>query len=129
MQSLMQILQNRTARSQLPMSNSARKQLGLETDKLRIKIKNENLPSHDLHLGQDVMVQDPTSKRWSPAAITRLCKEPKSYQITTRDNVTYRKTQAHLKPYKPEVKNAQDAKSCNISHLKRLAIKVILMTL
>ena len=49
MQSLMQILQNRTARSQLPMSNSARRQLGLETEKLRIKMKNENLPSHDLH--------------------------------------------------------------------------------
>ena len=98
MQSPMQILQNRTARSQLPMSNSARRQLGLETEKLRIKTKNENLPSHDLHLGQDVMMQDPTSKRWSPAVITRLCKEPRSYQVTTRDNVTYKKMQAHLKP-------------------------------
>ena len=39
MQSPMQILQNRTARSQLPMSNSARRQLGLETEKLRIKTK------------------------------------------------------------------------------------------
>ena len=113
-QSLMQILQNRTARSQLPMSNSARSQLGLETKKLRIKMKNENLPSHDLHLGQDVMMQDPTGKRWSPAVIIRLGKEPRSYQVTTRDNVTYRKTQAHLKPYKPEVKNVQGAKSCNM---------------
>ena len=47
LQSPMQILQNRTARSQLPMSNSARGQLGLEAEKLRIKTKNENLPSHD----------------------------------------------------------------------------------
>ena len=40
----MQILQNRTTRSQLPMSNSARRQLALEAEKLRTKIKNENLP-------------------------------------------------------------------------------------
>ena len=98
LQSLMQTLQNRTARSQLPMSNSARRQLGLEAEKFRIKTKNENLPSHDLHLGQDVMMQDPASKQWSPVVMTRLYKEPRSYQVTTRDNVTYRKMQAHLKP-------------------------------
>ena len=73
LQSPMQILQNRTARSQLPMSNSARRQLGLETKKLRIKTKTENMPSHDLHFGQHIMMQDPTSKQWSPAVITRLC--------------------------------------------------------
>ena len=129
LQSPMQILQNRTARSQLPISNSARRQLGLETEKLRIKTKNENLPSHDLHLGQDVMMQDPASKRWSPVVITRLCKEPRSYQVTTRDNVTYRKMQVHLKPYKPVVKNVQDVKGCNMWHLKRLEIKLITMTL
>ena len=123
MQSSMQILQNRTARAQLPMSNSARRQLGLETEKLRIKTKNENLPSHDLHLGQDVMMQDPTSKRWTPVVITRLCKEPRSYQVTTRDNVTYRKMQAHLKPYKPAFKNAQGAKSCNMQPLEKTCDK------
>ena len=96
LQSPMQILQNRTARSQLPMSNSARRQLGLEAEKVRTKTKNENLPLHGLHLGQDVMLQDPASKQWSPAVITRLCKEPRSYQVTTSDNVTYRKMQAHL---------------------------------
>ena len=119
MQSLMQILQNRTFRLQLPMFNSARRQLGLEMEKLRIKMKNENLPSHDLHLRQDVMMQDHTSKRWSPAVITRLCKEPRSYQVTTRDNVTYRKTQAHLKTYKPEFKNVQGVKSCNMWPLEK----------
>ena len=114
MQSLMQIIQNRTVRSQLPMSNNARRQLDLETEKLRVKMKNENLPSLDLHLGQDVIMQDHASKRWSPEVITRLCKQPGSYQVTTRDNVTYRKTQTHLKPYKPAFKNAQGVKSCNM---------------
>ena len=72
LQSPMQILQNKTARSELPMSNSARRQLGLEAEKLRTKTKNEDLPVHDLHLGQDVMMQDSTSKEWSPVVITRL---------------------------------------------------------
>ena len=111
------------------MSNSARRQLGLETEKLRIKTKNETFPSHDLHLGQDVMMQDSASKRWSPVVITRLCKEPRSYQVTTRDNVTYRKMQVHLKSYKPEFKNVQDAKRCNMWPLERLVIKLIIMTL
>ena len=97
--------------------------LGLEAEKVRTKTKNENLPLHDLHLGQDVIMQDPTSKQWSPAVITRLCKEPRSYQVTTSDNVTYRKTQAHPKPYKPEIKSAQDAKSCNMWPLKNTCDK------
>ena len=42
LQSPMQILHNRVARSQLPMSNSARRQLGLEVEKVRTKTKNEN---------------------------------------------------------------------------------------
>ena len=105
------------------MSNSARRQLGLETEKLRIKTKIEDLPSHDLHLGQDVMMQDHASTRWSPVVITRLCKESRSYQVTTRDNVTYRKTQAHLKPYRPELKNVQIVKSCNMWPLEKTCNK------
>ena len=46
----MQILQSRSARSDLPMSNVARHQLGLNPEQLRNKYKNEHLPSHNLHL-------------------------------------------------------------------------------
>ena len=45
LQSPMQMLQNRAVRSQLPMSNAARQQLGLQTDMLRSKTKH--LPSYD----------------------------------------------------------------------------------
>ena len=113
-QSPMQMLQSRTVRSQLPMSNAARQQLGLQTEMLRTKMKNEHLPSHDLCLGQNVMMQDPTSKRWSPVVITRLCKEPRSYQVTTKDGVTYRKMQAHLKPYKTEDKKEKEVKKYHV---------------
>ena len=56
------------------------------------------------------MMQDPTSKRWSPAVTTRL----RSYQVRTKDVVTYRKTQAHLKSYKPEDKQDQEAKKYHV---------------
>ena len=84
------------------MSHAARKQKGLHCEKSRTHCKNEHLPMHDLHLHQAVMYQDPASKRWYPATITRLCQEPRSYIVTTKQGVQYRKTQSHLKPYKPQ---------------------------
>ena len=66
----MQILQSRCPRSDLPMSNAARHQLGLHAEKLRTVYKNEHLPSDDLHIGQDVMYQDIASKQWYLATIT-----------------------------------------------------------
>ena len=84
------------------MSNTARKQCGLHSEDLRNTSNYVHLPSHDLHVGQDVMFQDVTSKQWYPATITSLCAEPRSHNITTKEGVTYRKTQAHLKPYKPQ---------------------------
>ena len=84
------------------MSNAARRQKGLDCKHLRTQCKNEQAPLHDLHLDQLVMYQDPNDKRWYPATITRLCHEPRSYLITTKQGVQYRKTQAHLKPYHPQ---------------------------
>ena len=66
----MQILQSRSTRSELTMSNAARKQLALDSEDLRNTCKHEHLPTHDLHVGQDVMFQDVTSKQWYPATIT-----------------------------------------------------------
>ena len=102
LQSPMQILASRSARSDLPMSNAARKQKGLDCEQLRAQHRNEQLPSHDLYLDQAIMYQDPSDKRWYPATITRLCQEPRSYIITTKEGVQYRKTQAHLKLYHPQ---------------------------
>ena len=102
LQSPMQILASRSARSNLPMSNATRRKKGLDCKHLRTQSKNEQVPSHDLHLDQGVMYQDPNNKRWYQATITRLCQEPRSYLITTKQGAQYRKTQAHLKPYHPQ---------------------------
>ena len=102
LQSTMQILTSRSARSNLPMSNAARRQQGLDCEHLRTQCKNEQTPSHDLHLDQAVMYQNPIDKRWYLATITRLCEEPRSYLITNKQGIQYRKTLSHLKPYLPQ---------------------------
>ena len=96
------------------MSNAARKKLGLDLEDLRSTCKHEHLPMHVIHVGQDVMFQDVTSKQWYPATITSLYQEPRSYNTTTREGVNYRKTQAHLKPYKPQ------SKKCEVEHSVQL---------
>ena len=70
----MQILTSRYARSNLPIMNAARKQLGLDCKDLRTKDKNEHLPFHDLHLNQVVMYQDPTTKSHYHHAVSRTKK-------------------------------------------------------
>ena len=93
------------------MSNATRQQLGLQSEKLRNVNKNEQLPSYDLYIGQEAMYQYAKSKQWFPATITRLGVESGSYNITTRECVTYRKIQAHLKPYQLQSKKSEDEHS------------------
>ena len=110
LQSLMQIIRGRNARSDLPMSNAARKQLGIQPEIIKNSDKHAALPTHDLNVGQHVMCQDSTSKCWYPAVIDSFCSEPRSYKIITRDGIVYRKTQSHLKPFTPQNKMSQSFK-------------------
>ena len=63
------------------------------------------------------MYQDSASKQWYPATITRLCKEPRIYIITTKEGVWYRKTQADLKPYQPQGKKSEDEHLSQSNHM------------
>ena len=118
----MQILTSRSARSSLPISNAARKHKGLDSKDFKTKHKNEHLPFHDLHLNQAVMYQDPTTKRWFPANITKLCQEPGSYIITRKEGIQYRKTQAHLKPYHPQDKTSKNELLAQNNHMQTVKI-------
>ena len=91
LQSPVQILKSQTARTQLPMSSTARIQQVLGSEQLRVSNKNEHLPTHDNHIGQSVMYLSPINKRWYPAKIRSLCQEPRSYKIETDDGNIYRK--------------------------------------
>ena len=95
----------RNARSDLSMSNAPRKQLGIQPEEVRNSDKHVVLPMHNLHVDQQVMYQYYTSKCWYPTVFDSLCPEPGSYKIPTRDSITYRKAQSHLKPFIPEYKN------------------------
>ena len=102
----MQILQGRAARSDLPMSHAAKVKYGLASGRalpppIQRQDKNERATTHDYHLQQDVMYLDPTSHKWFPAKIVHLMDAKRSYLIKTPEGVEYRKTQQHLKLYKP----------------------------
>ena len=75
------------------------------------------------------MMQDPASKRWSPGVITKLCKEPRTYQVTTKEGVTYRKMQAHLKPYKCDDKQDQAVKKGHMQTLTKNSNKTLIMVI
>ena len=92
LQSPMQILQSRTARTQLPMSSAARIQQGLGSKQLRVNNKSEHLPTHDYHIGQSFMYLSPINKRWYQAKMRSLCQEPRSYKIETDNGTIYKKT-------------------------------------
>ena len=80
----MQILQGRTARSDLPMSYAAKVKFGLASGQpsLLRPEKNECAPcAHDYKLNQDLMYLDPVSNKWFPATIVRLLKAKRSYLI------------------------------------------------
>ena len=85
------------------MSKVARRQLGITVEQLSTN-KKQHLPSHDFHIGQEVMCQNPITMRWFPTTIKALCPEPRSYQIETLEGNTYRRTQNHLKPFKSHQK-------------------------
>ena len=93
----MQMLQQRSTTLQLPMSNVARRRLGIIAEQQ--PTRNQHLPTHEFHIGQDIMCQSPITKRWFPVKIKALCLEPRSYQIETPEGITYRRTQNHLKPF------------------------------
>ena len=52
----MQMLQQRSARSQLPMPNAARRQLGIAVEQPSSN-KNQHLPSHDFHMDKRLCVK------------------------------------------------------------------------
>ena len=116
----MQMLQQRSARSQLPMSNAARRRLGIVAE--QPPRKNQHLLSHDFHIGQDVMCQSPITKKWFPVKIKELCLQPRSYQVETPEGIVYRRTQNHLKLFMPS-QRTQTNEQCLKPHLKRTLIQ------
>ena len=116
LQSPMQMLLNRTTRSDLPLSAVARLQMCLCINHPLTKQKNHHLPTHDLCINQTVMYQYATTKKWYPATIIKRCEEPRSYIISTEEGTQYRRTQRHLKLYYPRPQTAVSLDTTNHSN-------------
>ena len=84
--------------------------------------KNQHIPLHDFHIGQDVMCQSPVTKKWFPLKIKELCPEPRSYQVETPEGTVYRRTQNHLKPFTPS-ERTQINEQCSKLPLNRTLTK------
>ena len=117
----MQMLQQRSARSQLPMSNVARRRLGIVAEQPpRKKISIYCCMTSTLVKMSCVRV--PSPKKWFPVKIKELCPEPRSYQVETLEGIVYRRTQNHLKLFTPS-QRTQTNEQCSKLHLKRTLIQ------
>ena len=92
------------------MSNVARRHLGIVAEQ-RPTNKNQHLPSHDFHIGQDVLCQSPVTKRWFPAMIKALSRTQKlPDRSTRRDHI-----QKDTKPSKAIQGSPKDSNKRTIS--------------
>ena len=97
----------------LPLSCSAKVKMGINyiprpsAEILHVKDKSLSTPTHNIPIGQPVMYREPNDGRWYPATVIQQLQEKKSYLVKTHENVIYRKTQVHLKPYTPKKKVPQ----------------------
>ena len=109
----MQILQGRQAPTNLSLSCTAKVQMGVNhaprptAEVLHLKDKSLSAQMSDIPVSKHVMYREPHNGRWYPATITQQSLENMSYIIKTDENVLYRKTQEHLKPYKPKKQMTQ----------------------
>ena len=108
LQSPMQILQGRQAHTDLSLSHAAKVKMGINhaprptAEILCVKDKSLSTPTHDIPIGHNDMYRETNDKRWYPTTVIQQLPEKRSYLIKTNDNVIYRKTQVHLKPYMPK---------------------------
>ena len=58
------------------------------------------------------MYLNPLDKKWYPGLIISRCNEKRSYMIKAKNGAVYRKTQQHLKVYKPH-------KQCELTTKKK----------
>ena len=87
----MQMLQQRSADCNYPMSNAARRQLGIAIDQLSSN-KNQHLPTHNFVLDKRLCVKALLLRDGFPATIKALCPELRSYQIETQEGITQENT-------------------------------------
>ncbi len=112
-----EILFGRPVRTTLP-SYQQQGQLQQQTDiSNRLQERADHMKrDHDKHagatlpplyIGQKVLVQDTDSKKWEPGTITMVCKEPRSYEVSTPNGSVRRRNRIHLRELSAAVQHKQ----------------------
>ena len=74
--------------------------MGIQSEELRVKHKNQHLPTHDLCLNQTVMYQEPIEEQKVVSSENhKVMQGTQKLHQTTEEGMQYRKMQMHLKPY------------------------------
>ena len=103
MKSPAEILFGRPIRTTLPSHHLAREQ---STTEHLLHRQTEMKETHDkhagnelppLHVGQPVRVLHPKEHTWIPAKVSRVCEEPRSYEISTPNGAVLRRNRSHLR--------------------------------
>jgi transposase InsO family protein len=72
----------------------------LEEKKGRMKSDHDKKAGQELpplYMGQKVRVLNDNNKMWEPAQVTLVCKEPRSYEVTTPNGSTRRRNRSHIR--------------------------------
>ncbi|XP_033111306.1 uncharacterized protein K02A2.6-like [Anneissia japonica] len=96
----------RLVRTTLPSHHFARIHQRTEVHDKLISRQQEMKQYHDkhagaelkpLHTGQKVRVRCPDDNMWVPAEITNVCKEPRSYVVTTHNGSSWRRNRSEIR--------------------------------
>ncbi|XP_038064887.1 uncharacterized protein LOC119735255 [Patiria miniata] len=83
-----------------------------------------DLPS--LYVGQKVRILDQPNKSWTPGEVTKVCKEPRSYEVRTPNGSTHRRNRSHLREMQPQPREAhRQAKQAKRVHFDEQSPRVL----
>jgi hypothetical protein len=62
-----------------------------------------------LHIGQKVMIRDVDKNVWEPGEVSRICKEPRSYEVKSPNGSVRRRNRYHLRDYLGSILKTSEA--------------------
>jgi transposase InsO family protein len=73
-----------------------------------------------LYKGQRVRVQNQVNKMWEPAEVTKVCAEPRSYEVTTPNGTMLRRNRSHISEMPSSMTTPRESDLTKITVPKRV---------
>jgi len=106
-----EILLGRPIKTTLPsISQTSRKgilsheKLIEKKEHLENKVNVHRVPLPPLQAGQKIRILDHNKRTWCPGTVTRVCEEPRSYEVTTPNGTTVRRNRSQLREIPAEMR-------------------------